>query len=86
MATRSVAVNKTALAKARERRRQLDLERDAKDQRIEEATALTLVALEGLADAQAAREAATARVGDAVRTLLAEDVTAERPQHCWTST
>ena len=49
-----------------------------KDQRIEEATALTLVALEGLADAQAAREAATARVGDAVRTLLAEDVTAER--------
>jgi hypothetical protein len=78
MATRGAAVNKTALAKARERRRELDRERDAQDERIEEATAKTLVTLEGLAEAEAARDAAAAVVGEAVRALLAEDVTPER--------
>jgi hypothetical protein len=78
MATRGVAVNKTALAKARERRRELDRERDAQDERIEEATAKTLVTLEGLAEAEAARDTAAAVVGEAVRALLAEDVTPER--------
>lgn len=78
MMARMVAVNKTALAKARERRRQLDRERDAQDQRIEEATALALVALDGLAEAEAGREAAAAKVREAVREMLAEDLTAER--------
>jgi hypothetical protein len=78
MATRAVAVNKMALEKTRERRRQLDRERDAQDERIEEKTAKALVALEGLAEAEAARDAAAALVGAAVRDLLVEDVTPER--------
>jgi hypothetical protein len=78
MATRTVAVNKTALAKARDRRRQLDKDRDAQDERIEEKTAWSLVALEALARAEAARDAAAAAVGDAVRDLLEEDVSPER--------
>jgi hypothetical protein len=78
MATRAVAVNKMALAKARERRRHLDRERDAQDERIEAKTAKALVALEGLAEAEAARDAAAALVGAAVRDLLVEDVTPER--------
>lgn len=78
MATRTVAVSKTALAKARDRRRQLDKDRDAQDERIEEKTALSLVALDVLAKAEAARDAAVAAVGDAVRELLDEDVSPER--------
>ena len=75
---RSVAVSKVALAKARERRRQLDRDRDARDQRIEEETARALVALEALAAADAARDAAAAAAGEVVKALLAEDVTPER--------
>jgi hypothetical protein len=78
MTARTVAVNKTALAKARDRRRQLDKDRDAQDERIEERTALSLVALEGLAKAEASRDAAAAAAGDAVRDLLDEDVSPER--------
>jgi hypothetical protein len=78
MTARAVAVNKAALAKARERRRQLDKDRDAQDERIEEKTALSLVALEGLAKAEAARDTAAVAVGDAVRELLDEDVSPER--------
>jgi NCAIR mutase (PurE)-related protein len=62
----------------RERRRALDRDRDARDQRIEEATAATLVALEHLTEAEDARTAATVMVGEALRELLAEDVTPER--------
>jgi hypothetical protein len=47
---------------------------DAQDQRIEEATAKTPMALEGLAEADDARIAATAIVGEALRELLAADV------------
>ncbi len=78
MGTRSATVNKTALAKARERRRALDRDRDAKDQRIEEATAMALIAVEGLAEAEDARTAASVAVGEALRELLAEDVSPER--------
>jgi hypothetical protein len=56
----------------------LDRERDAQDQRIEEAAALALVALDTRAEAEAAVAAATAELGVAVRKLLEEDVSAER--------
>lgn len=78
MGARTAMVNKTALARARDRRRALDRDRDAQDQRIEEATAATLVALEHLTEAEDARTAATVMVGEALRELLAEDVTPER--------
>jgi hypothetical protein len=67
-----------ALVRARERRRELDRDRDAQDQRIEEATAEAFVALDARAEAQEAVEAATAQLGTAVRKLLAEEVTAEK--------
>jgi hypothetical protein len=67
-----------ALVRARERRRELDRDRDAQDQRIEEATAEAFVALDTRGEAQEAVAAATAQLGIAVRKLLAEDVTAEK--------
>ena len=67
-----------ALVRARERRRELDRDRDAHDQRIEEATAEAFVALDTRGEAQEAVAAATAQLGIAVRKLLAEDVTAEK--------
>ena len=67
-----------ALVRARERRRELDRDRDAQDERIEEATAEAFVALDTRAEAQEAVAAATAQVGIAVRKLLTEDVTAEK--------
>ena len=78
MSTRNVAVTKTALARARERRQQLDRERDARDQRIEEATAAAFVALDARADAERALAAAAAEVAEALRTLLTEGVSAQR--------
>jgi hypothetical protein len=67
-----------ALVRARERRRELDRDRDAQDERIEEATAEAFVALDTRAEAQEAVAAATAQLGTAVRKLLTEDVTAEK--------
>jgi hypothetical protein len=67
-----------ALVRARERRRELDRDRDAQDERIEEATAEAFVALDTRGEAQEAVAAATAQLGIAVRKLLAEDVTAEK--------
>jgi hypothetical protein len=64
--------------RARERRRELDRERDAQDERIEEATAEAFGALDARGQAQDAVAAATAQLGIAVRKLLAEDVTAEK--------
>ena len=64
MATRNVSKHASALAKARERRRALDKSRDEQDQRIEEATAVAMVALEARADAERALEAATGQVGE----------------------
>ena len=67
-----------ALVRARERRRELDRDRDAQDERIEEATAEAFVALDTCGEAQETLAAATAQLGIAVRKLLAEDVTAEK--------
>ena len=78
MATRNVSKQASALAKARERRRALDKARDDQDQRIEEATAGALVALEARADAERALEVATGQAGEALKVLLAEDVAAEK--------
>lgn len=78
MATRNVSKQANALAKARERRRALDRGRDEQDQRIEGATASVLVALELRAEAERALESATSQVGEMLKVLLVEDVSAER--------
>lgn len=78
MATRNVSKQASALAKARERRRALDKARDDQDQRIEEATAAAMVALEVRGEAKLALYAATGQVGEALKMLLAEDVSAEK--------
>jgi hypothetical protein len=78
MSTRNVAVTKTALAKARVRRQELDRARDVQDQRIEQAAAAALVALDARADAERALAVASADVAEALRTLLTEGVSAQR--------
>jgi DNA-directed RNA polymerase specialized sigma24 family protein len=78
MPTRNVSKQASALAKARERRRALDKERDDQDKRIEEATAGAFIALEVRADAESALESATRKLGEALKLLLAEDVTIEK--------
>ena len=78
MATRNVSKQANALAKARERRRALDRVRDEQDQRIEEATASVLVALDVCAEAERALESATGEVGAMLKALLVEDVSPER--------
>jgi electron transfer flavoprotein alpha subunit len=75
---RTVSRQAAALTKARERRRALDVARDEHDRRIEEATAEALVALEARSEAEQALAAATAALGESLRTLMAEDVPAER--------
>ena len=75
---RTVSRQAAALTKARERRRALDAARDEHDRRIEQATAEALVALEARSEAEQALAAATAALGETLRTLLAEDVPAER--------
>ena len=75
---RTVSRQASALTKARERRRALDAARDEHDRRIEEATAEALVALEARSEAEQALASATAALGETLRTLLAEDVPAER--------
>ena len=67
-----------ALTKARERRRALDAARDKHDRRVEEAAAEALVALEARREAERALAAATAALGETLRTLLAEDLPVER--------
>ena len=78
MATRNVSKQASALARARERRRALDRARDEQDRRIEEATAGALVALEVRADAERALESATRQLGEALKLLLAEDVSTDK--------
>jgi DNA-directed RNA polymerase specialized sigma24 family protein len=78
MATRNVSKQTSALAKARERRRALDKARDEQDQRIDEATAGALVVLEIRADAERALESATRQLGEALKLLLAEDVSTDK--------
>jgi hypothetical protein len=78
MGPRNVSRQADALARARERRRALDRGRDEHDQRVEEATASALVALEARAAAEAAWDAAGSRVGNTLRLLIAEDVSVDR--------
>ena len=77
MASRSGS-RQAALVRARERRRELDRDRDAQDERIEEATAEALTALDARGEAQEAVAAASTQLGAAIRKLLAEDVTADQ--------
>jgi len=74
---RNVSRRSVALARARERRRALDGQRDEQDRRVEEATATALVTLDGRAEAQQALAAATAELATAVGRLMAV-VPAER--------
>ena len=67
-----------ALTRARERRRELDRQRDEADRRIEEAAAEALMALEVRVDAQRALDAASVELAGAIRTLIDEDVSVER--------
>jgi len=78
MAVRTVSANRSALAKARQRRRELDRARDEQDQRLEEATAAALLTLESHDQAERALQTATGRAGEEVRLLLALQVSAER--------
>jgi len=78
MAIRTVSANRSALAKARQQRRELDRARDEQDQRLEETTAAALLALESRDQAARALQTATGRAGEAVRLLLALQVSAER--------
>jgi hypothetical protein len=79
---RSQVRSADALKKARERQRELDREederREARRKRIAEASATALVALGRYEDAAAALDDATVEVGEAVRTLMAEDVDVDR--------
>ena len=78
MAAKTVAANKAALARARERREKLDADVRAEEQRQDEATATALVALGELDEIDAVRNAKVAGVGAAVRALLDEHVSADR--------
>ncbi len=78
MAVRTVSANRSALAKARQRRRELDRARDEQDQRLEEATAAALLTLESRDQADRVLQTATGQAGEAVRLLLALQVSAER--------
>lgn len=78
MTARTAAANKAALTKARERREKLDADVRAQEQRQDVATAAASVALERLAEVEAARDAVVVEVGTAVRALMDEDVSAER--------
>ena len=57
--TRNVNKQANALAKARERRRELDKARDEQDRRVEQATATALVALEARKAAELSLREAT---------------------------
>lgn len=78
MTVKTAAATRAALIRAREAREKLDEDRRAKEQRQDMATATALVALEQLAEAEAARDLVLANVGQAVRALMDEDVSAER--------
>ena len=78
MGARNLSRQADALARARDRRRALDRTRDEHDQRVEEATACALIALEVRAAAEAALDVARKRVGEALRLMIAEDVSVDR--------
>lgn len=78
MAVRTVTSRQAALLRARERRRALDTERDAADQRIRESVAAAQRALDARADASAALKVATGLVAAEVRRLRSDGVNAQR--------
>ena len=75
---RNVSRQSAALATARARRRELDRERDSQDLQVEEATAAALVMLQLRGEAQTGLEVASAALGTSLRTLLEQDVSADR--------
>jgi hypothetical protein len=76
--TRNVTRRASALAKARERRRELDKTRDEQDRRVEQATAMALVALDTRRDAERSLLEATEGLADALRRLVGQEVSIER--------
>jgi hypothetical protein len=78
MAAKNPNPRRAAQQLARERRLKLDAGREAKDRRIEEATAVALMALDEREEAERAVAAATAEMAQAIRELLADDLTPEQ--------
>ena len=78
MTTRNVNRQASALAKAREGRRELDKTRDEQDRRVEQATAMALVALDTRKDAERSLREATEGLADALRRLVGQEVSIER--------
>jgi hypothetical protein len=76
--TRNANKQANALAKARERRRELDQARDEQDRRVEQATATALVALDGRRAAERSLHEATENLEHALCQLVTEDVGIER--------
>jgi hypothetical protein len=76
--TRNANRQATALAKARERRRELDKARDEQDRRVEQAAAIALVALDVRKAAELSLREATEGLADALRRLVSQDVSIER--------
>jgi hypothetical protein len=74
--TRNVNRQASALAKARERRRELDKTRDDQDRRVEQATAMALVALDTRRDAERSLREATEGLADGLRRLVGQEVMA----------
>jgi hypothetical protein len=74
---RTVTTKQAALAKARERRLALDAERDARDHRVEEATAEALLLLEQRAAAESAMDEASAGLSVVLRRLLTDGIGAD---------
>ena len=78
MTMRNMNKQASALAKARERRRELDKARDEQDRRVEQATANALVALHVRKAAERSPREATKGLADALRRLISQDVSIER--------
>jgi hypothetical protein len=77
--TRNMSKQASALARARQPRRELDKTRDEQDQRVEQATAAALVALEVRTEAARGRcRRRPTASGGAVRTPLREHLSVER--------
>jgi hypothetical protein len=76
--TRNVSKQATALARARERRRELDKARDEQDRRVEQAAATALVALDARKAAEGLLCGATEGLAARLRRLVGQDVSIER--------
>jgi hypothetical protein len=72
--TRNVTKQANALAKARERRRELDKGRDEQDRRVEDATAAALVAMDVRKAAEISLREATKGLADALGQLVGPGV------------